>query len=111
MNIARLFSYTKELEKQLVETKETLSRQKHEFKQELNKLEERERLLIDKLLEKQGQRAVFDPKPQIKPSSQPPMKLPTISAREKAEEECKRLEIESLKTNQEIREAAKTYIQ
>lgn len=109
MNIARLFSYTQQLEKQLAEEKEARSRDRHEFVAKQNKWEEKEKLLIDKLLEKQGQRAVFDPKPPIVQQAQTPMKLPSIAAKERALAEAKRLEINSIKTPDEIREAAKSY--
>jgi len=104
MNIARCFSYTKELEKQIESLSLALERERSDFKAEKLKWEEEKKSFIDRLLHRNGVQPINKPQaPQLPSHPQKPLELP----REIANRKAKELELATITSLQEAREAAR----
>ena len=104
MNIARLFSYTQQLEKRLEELRSELEKERNSFNADKKQWEEERKIYIDRLLHRNGVQPINKPLiPQQPETPQKPLELPRVAANRKAKE----IELATITSLKEAREAAR----
>lgn len=105
MNIARYFSYTQTLEKRIEELQAQLEAEKKEFKEAQQAWNIEKQQFIDRLLQRNGVQPINQKPSTLPPPSrtQQPLELPRQAANRKAKE----LELQTIRSLEEIRIAAK----